>query len=126
MEPAFVVFRSSDRAANDRHFHACQEEGRPMVMVKLGRKYATLEWDCITLDPTNEPHVRDRRGDLLMRGMYDRFCALAERDPSAPIFYGTAFCGTVSRLLPDTARSLAAEYFQLLRADGPAHVAAQL
>jgi hypothetical protein len=94
-----------------------------MILLKLGRKFATLEWGCITLDADSERHVRHRRGDLLMRAMYDRFCALAKSDPGRPIFHGSAFCGSVTRLLPTTARSLAEQYFELLRIGGSAHSA---
>ncbi len=51
-----------------------------------------------------------------MRGLYDRFCVVARDDPGKPVFMGSAFTGTITRLLPATARKLASEYFQLLRA----------
>lgn len=119
MEPEFVELRSSNRQGINHHHAACASENRPMVMVKLGRKYATLEWDCVTLRSDTEVHVQSTRGRLLVRGMYDRFCSITKSDPGKPRFYGNAFYGTASRLLPETARLLAKEYFQLLRPSGP-------
>jgi hypothetical protein len=123
---SFVEFRGAGRKANDEHFYACQEEGTPLVIVRLGRRYATLEWDCITLHRSMDAHVRAGRGTLLLRGMYDRFCALAKGEPGNPKFLGSAFTGTITRLLPSTARLLAKEYFQLLEAGGPTQSASQI
>lgn len=122
-EPIYIEVRTTDRAEINRHCMACEAEERPMMLIKIGRKYATLEWDCITLDPSNELHVRGPRCSLLTRGMYDRFCSLAKSAPGRPMFDGNAFYGTITKLLPETARQLAREYFETLRLGGPAHAA---
>lgn len=110
----YTFFKSGDRAANDRHFHACQARNRPMMMIKMARQYTTLEWDCITIDPDCDDHVSNHASNELARVMFALFQERAKGAPGKPIFYGKAFTGTVSKLLPDTARQLAEDYFQLL------------
>jgi len=88
----YTFFKRGDRAANDRHFHACQARNRPMIMVRMARQYAELEWDCITIDSDCDEHVqrvrqqqarahhvrrvsvtrqrRARQADLLRQGIY--------------------------------------------------------
>lgn len=110
----YVVYKSGDRAANNHHFHFCERLGRPMMMVKMARRYAELEWDCITVDPAEEDHLHDKSGDQLVRIMFNLFQARAKGAPGQPLFHGSAFTGTIEKLLPATARQLAEDYFQLL------------
>jgi len=110
----YTFFKRGDRAANDRHFYACQARNRPMVMVRMARQYAELEWDCVTIDSDCDDHVSSRASNELVRLMFALFQEYAKGAPGKPIFYGKAFTGTVSKLLPDTARQLAEEYFKLL------------
>jgi hypothetical protein len=110
----YTFFRQGDRAANDRHYHFCNRIGRPMVMVRMARRYAELEWDCITVDPAEEDDLHDLPGNQLARIMFNLFQARAKGAPGKPLFFGSAFAGTVKKLLPATARQLAEDYFQLL------------
>ena len=110
----YTFFKQGDRAANDRHYHFCNRIGRPMVMVRMARQYAELEWDCITVDPSEEDYLHDLSGNQLMRIMFNLFQARVKGAPGKPIFFGSAFTGTVKKLLPATARQLAEDYFQLL------------
>ena len=110
----YTFFKRGDRAANDRHFHACQARNRPMIMVRMARQYAELEWDCITIDSDCDEHVSGSDSNRLGRTMFDVFQSRARGAPGKPIFCGKAFTGTVTKLLPDIARQLAEDYFKLL------------
>jgi hypothetical protein len=110
----YTFFKLGDRAANDRHFYACQARNRPMVMVRMARRYAELEWDCVTIDSDCDGQVSGSDSDTLVRTMFDLFQKRAKGAPGKPIFCGKAFTGTVTKLLPDTARQLAEDYFKLL------------
>lgn len=110
----YTFFKQGDRVANDRHYHFCNRVGRPMIMVKMARRYAELEWDCITVDPGEEDYLHDLSGNQLCRIMFNLFQARAQGAPGKPIFFGSAFTGTIKKLLPATARQLAEDYFQLL------------
>lgn len=110
----YAYFKSGDRPANDRHYLACRRLGRPMMMVTRARRYAELEWDCITVDPREEEYLHDEAGESLVRIMFNLFQARAKGAPGKPLFCGSAFTGTVKKLLPETARQLAEDYFRLL------------
>lgn len=112
--PVYASFKHGDRLANDNHYHHCSRLGRPMMMVKISRTNAELEWDCITVDSSQEAFLHGNRGRELVTIMLSLFQARAKGSPSKPIFFGSAFTGTIKRLLPATARQLAEDYFRLL------------
>ncbi|WP_298672610.1 hypothetical protein [uncultured Sphingomonas sp.] len=39
----FAFFKRGDRAANDRHYHFCEQRGQPMITVRMARRYAELQ-----------------------------------------------------------------------------------
>lgn len=111
----FVEFPNGDRASNEAHFYACRQRDRPMIMVRPARWYATLEWDCITMDPKHDADRSDNdNGRTALRTLFGRFQARAKGAPGKPEFFGSAFTGTVKRLLPEIARDLAEDYFRML------------
>ena len=111
----YAEFKRGDRIGTDGHYYYCQKRNRPMVMVRTARVYAELEWDCITVSPDQEDYLYGTDdGRALGRLMFDKFQALARGAPGKPLFLGGPFTGTVKKLLPDTARALAEEYFRLL------------
>lgn len=61
----YAVFKQGDRTRNDSHYHRCSRHGRPMMMVKMARTYAELEWDCITVHPDEEAYRHRLRSFLL-------------------------------------------------------------
>jgi hypothetical protein len=48
--------------------------------------------------------------------MFARFQSRAQHAPGKPEFFGSAFVGSIDRLLPDTARDLADDFFMMLTA----------
>lgn len=112
--PIYASFKRGDRLANDSHYQHCKRLGRPMMMVRMARTYAELEWDCITVDPSEETYLHNDRGRDLVGVMFNLFQARAKGAPGKPLFLGSAFTGTIKKLLPETARRLAEDYFRLL------------
>lgn len=113
-ETPYTWFRRGDHAANDRHYHACVTRHRPMLMIKMARRYAELEWDCITIDSSHDDHVTGDAGSQLGRLMFRLFQERARGAPGKPLYYASAFTGSVKNLLPHIARQLAEDYFKLL------------
>ena len=113
-ETPYTWFRKGDLTANDRHYYACQAQNRPMVMVKMARQYAELAWDCITIDPDCDDHVSRPESTELVRVMFRLFQDRVRGAPGKPLFYASAFTGSIKKLLPETARQLAEDYFKLL------------
>lgn len=110
----YAAFKRGDRLRNNDHYHRCSRHRRPMMMVKMARTYAELEWDCITVNPDEEAYLHDKRGRQLTSIMFNLFQARAKGAPGKPLFFGSAFTGTIKKLLPATARQLAEDYFRLL------------
>ena len=108
---AWREFGHRDRAANNAWFEECQRRNIPNVCIRLRTKYSKLSWDCISIDPAFESHVRDAKGDALIDVLFDRFQAFAKGSPGKPVFFGSAFVGTADNLLPSIARDLADDYF---------------
>lgn len=107
-------FKRGDIRANNRHHDDCMRANRPMMMIKMARRYAELEWDCVTTSSLHEPHLRGEAATALVRTMFARCMALTKGAPGKPYFYGSAFTGSIEHLLPATAETLAGEYFKLL------------
>lgn len=113
-DPIWRAFAKRERAANDNWFYACQRRNVPFVYLHIGRKYWRLNWDCISTENNYDAHLRDDAGTALMRAMFKRFQERARLDPTQAMFDGSAFVGTVDGLLPQTARDLADDFFEML------------
>lgn len=112
--PIWREYRNRDLAANDRWFRECQGRDIPNLYIEKRTKYVKLNWDCISIDPSNEKHLHDEQGTALVREMFGRYQSLARPDPGKSEFFGSAFVGRIDRLLPEIARNIADELFMLL------------
>ena len=115
-DPIWRAFPRRDRAANDNWFYTCQRRNIPFVYLHVGRKYWRLNWDCISTEKNYDAHLHDDTGTTLMRAMFKRFQERARLDPTQAMFDGSAFVGTVDGLLPQAARDLADDFFEMLYA----------
>jgi len=110
-----VEFRAHDRAANDAHFYECRHLGRPMVMVQTARLYATLEWDCITVDGNCEGYLFGKdNGGSFGRRLFAQYQARAAGKAPKSHYLGGSFTGWIKKLPIDVARDLADDYFCML------------
>jgi hypothetical protein len=107
-------FRNGDTGANNLWFRECERRDIPNVYIQLRTKYAELSWDCISIDPSGEDHVREDRGSALVNVMFKRYQSLAKGDPAKSEFFGSAFVGSVDRLSPPVAREIADDFFMRL------------
>lgn len=109
-----AAYRTGDRVENDRWFYECRRRNIPMVYIETRRKYASLRWDCITIDPRFESHVQESGDADLVYPMAARFREMTRGMPGKPMFDGKSFVGCVDPLLPELARELAEIYFEML------------
>jgi hypothetical protein len=110
----WTEFRNGDRDANDLWFYECKHRNIPNLRIELRRKYVELHWDCISIDPRMEGHVQGEKGGALVREMFRTFQAIARGASGKPLFNGSAFVGSVDRLTPEMARSMADAFFAML------------
>ncbi|HWK45532.1 MAG TPA: hypothetical protein VNT30_12480 [Stellaceae bacterium] len=110
----FAVFAAADRGANNHHFYCCRGLNRPMMYIHPARKYVKLWWDCITIHTDFEDFLFAGAGGELVERLFAMFQMRAKGAPGKPIFQGSAFAGSVEKLLPETARLLADDFFKAL------------
>ncbi len=113
-DPCWMEFAERNLQANNAWYAICRAENLPNVCIRVRRKYAEFAWDCISLDPRYEHATHGKSGSALGKSMFDLFQSRARGRPGKPIYFGSAFVGTVDPLDLDVARLLADDYFELL------------
>jgi hypothetical protein len=113
-DPCWREFPRRDRPAEDDWFYACERASIPFIYVRVARKYALLQWDCISINPKYEAAVREVSARAMVEQLFARFQKRAKGSPGRPLFEGSAFVGTVENLLPNVARLLADDFFEML------------
>ncbi len=124
-DPCWMTICARYRTVGERWFRRCRSENLPYITVQTARKYATLEWDCITLDTECDGDIREDHS----RKIVDRLSATFQRRSAGsgakPYFSGSAFVGSIKDLRPDIADLLADEFFMILyQASRPSGLAA--
>jgi hypothetical protein len=109
-----ATYRTGDRIENDRWFYECRRRNIPMINIETRRKYVSLRWDCITIDPRFESHVQASGEADLVYPMAARFREITKGMPGKPIFSGKSFVGSIDPLSPELAREIAEIYFEML------------
>ena len=108
----WCAYRQGDRVANNYWFRACQDRNIPNIYIQEYGALADLHWDCWSIDPDDEAHVRDSRGDTLMRALFRCYQGFVKgADPGKSEFFGSGFVGSIERLSPAVARQIADAYF---------------
>jgi hypothetical protein len=113
-DPCWMEFAERNLQTNDAWYAICRAENLPNVCIRVRRKYAEFAWDCISLDPRYEHATHGKSGSAMGKRMFDLFQSRARGRPGRPIYFGSAFVGTVDPLDLDVARLLADDYFELL------------
>jgi hypothetical protein len=105
------MFKKGDTAANNVHHRHCINFEIPMIYIHTYRKYCTLNWDCITLPPERDGSIADLSANDLGRSLHKTFRKFSSEKG---FFWGSAFVGTVEKLTPSAATTLANEFFMQL------------
>lgn len=113
-DPCWVEFPSRDRTVARRWFYRCKADNLPYVTIEMARKYATLEWDCITLDSDIDRQIRDDESGAIVKELSTTFRRCSAGSGAKPYFFGSAFVGSIKGVRPDVARTLADEFFTVL------------
>ncbi len=131
-DPCWRVIGKRDLPAINAWFYRCRRDDIPDIYVSIARKYARLEWDCISTNGNGDNGVTGKGSNELVEAMFASFQRLAKHDNGKSIFDGSAFVGSIEGLAPSTAFALADIFFVTLfhatrpvsprlviRADGP-------
>lgn len=113
-DPCRVEFHMRERGISERWFYRCRAESLPYITIEMARKYATLEWDCITVNSEHDALVREDSGHSIVDRLFATFQRISAGSGAKPYFCGTAFVGSIKSLRPDIAQTLADEFFVAL------------
>jgi hypothetical protein len=120
-----VGYQLQDREVARDWFYRCKSANLPYVAIEIARKCATLEWDCITLDPACEEAIREDHGRRIVNALFETFQRYSAGSGAKPYFFGSAFVGSIKGLRPDIAPTIADEFIAALyRASQPTGLAA--
>ena len=112
--PCWVEFAERNLQANNAWYAVCRAENLPNICIRVRRKYAEFAWDCISLDSRFEHATHGQPGRALGKRMFALFQSRARGRPGKPIYFGSAFVGTVDPVDLEVARLLADDYFEML------------
>ncbi len=113
-DPCWIALRGRENSAAATWFYRCKAEDLPYITIKFTPKYATLEWDCITLDATNDGPIRHDMSGGIVKELFANFQQLSSPAKAKPYFCGTAFTGSIDGLDPEVAHQLADQFFGAL------------
>lgn len=113
-DPTWGIGGSRDRAAHVTWFARCRDAGLPFVYITRRQRYADIDWDCITVEPSLDRVIRQDEGGTFVKSMFETFQRVAAGKSGRPIFEGSAFVGSIKQIALPAAYILAACYFSLL------------
>lgn len=109
---AWIDSREMDRYKRDQWFRECTDRDIPYVHVVQYEKYATLNWDCVSIQSREgEAHVREELGRLMLDILWTQCQSIAKCQTAKWEFFGSAFVGTVKGLGPAIAHLMADAFF---------------
>lgn len=107
----FAECRSRDIDAKNRWFRECDMNNVPYVYVALRNKYASVNWDCISLSPQQDSQITDD-ADFIRQEILTVFHQFAGNKARYDF---SAFCGSIDNLSPFNARLVADRIFAILQ-----------
>lgn len=113
-DPTWGIGRALDRTTHSTWFYRCRERSLPFLYVTTHRVYADVDWDCITVDASQDGIIRNDEGRAIVKSMFETFQRISGGKSGRPIFQGSAFVGSIKRIALPAAHTLAAQYFSLL------------
>lgn len=109
-DPCWRVIHKGDLPTINAWYYQCRRDDIPNIYVSIARKYARLEWDCISTEGSGDKGVSDELG----RAMFASFQRFAIHDSGKPKCDGSSFVGTIEGLEPSTAVAIADTFFVTL------------
>ncbi|MDJ0978231.1 MAG: hypothetical protein QNI87_06825 [Erythrobacter sp.] len=102
--PAWRVISKSDKVARDDWFYDCEQRNVPFMVIIKARKWCTLEWDHISVEPDYDKLVRQAIGEDHGHVLFRLFQLLTFHSSPRAFFDGNALVGTVKNLTEADAR----------------------
>lgn len=113
-DPVWGSGSAQDRATHKAWFVSCRAASLPFLYITTRRIDADVDWDCITIDPSQDRVVGKDDGGTIIKYMFQTFQRVSGGKSGRPTFQGSAFVGSIKGIALPAARTLAACYFSLL------------
>ena len=113
-DPCWRVLPRRNIPAINAWFYQCRRDDIPDIYVNVARKYARLEWDCISTEGNGDKGVTGEGSRELGRAMFATFQRLAIHASGKPMYQSSPFVGTIEGLDPPTAFAIADAFFVTL------------
>lgn len=110
----WTTVKGRDLTALNVWFRECQRRDIPYVYITLRRKYAEVDWDCITVNPDRDEVTLGAGSRELVDKLFATFRSLASANSKKSMFEGSAFVGSIEKLSPEDALELADAVFEIL------------
>ena len=110
----WTTVKGRDISAMNVWFQECQRRSIPYVYVTLRRKYAEVDWDCITVEPDRDEATLGVGSRELVDKLFATFQSVASANSRKSMFEGSAFVGSIEKLSPEDALELADAVFEIL------------
>lgn len=110
----WVSCKSDELMKLDDWFSECRRRDIPYVYVTKRRKYADIDWDCISTDNRHDDVTRHQSNDELVRHMFRTFQSIAHGQAKKAMFQASSFVGGIKDIPMDIAPELADAMFSIL------------
>lgn len=113
-ERNWVFNKGKDALPLNRWYWECQRRDVPYIHVTPRRKYARVNWDCISLDKKHDDVIRKNDGREFVQHMFRTFQAIAKVGAKKAKFDGSAFVGEIEDVPISIAPTMADAIYRVL------------
>lgn len=107
----FAQCSNRDVDAQNKWFRECGKNSMPCIYVGLRNKYASVNWDCISLNRQQDSRIADDEHAIL-KEILAVFHQYAEKKSR---YNFSAFCGSIDKLSLFNAQLVANRVFEILQ-----------
>ena len=95
-------------------FSECQRRDIPYMYVTTRRKYADIDWDCISTDTRHDDVTTGKNSEELMRHMFKTFQSIAFGPSKKAFFDASSFVGGIKDVPIEIASEMTDAMFSIL------------
>jgi len=110
----WISCKAGDRRRLDAWFYECQRRDIPFLYVALRRKYANIDWDCISTDNRHDDVTRKENSSELVRIMFNAFQFFVHGRAKKAMFDASSFVGGIKDVPIAMVPELADAMFRIL------------
>ena len=106
----FLVCKNGNIGAENKWFRHCKAGSIPHIVVRIRRKYAEVDFDCISIPPNRDASIR-RQEEVIKSRLVDVFRRYSGKKST---FQFTCFEGSMENMPLETAEVAAHDVYAVL------------